>query len=118
MEAVVLDVIGRVLLGVDHHVLRRRVQHVAHPNVLQVGDVADRLPVADDDPVENLQSEPQMKRKNRNRGRSKLKRFYLEVTLSQSTRRERLSSKSVADLKPKNRHSGSSDAFMFSTRNI
>ena len=58
MEAVVLDVIGRVLLGVDHHVLRRRVQHVAHPNVLQVGDVADRLPVADDDPVENLQSEP------------------------------------------------------------
>jgi len=54
MEAVVLDVIGRVLLGVDHYVLRRRVQHVAHPNVLQVGDVADRLPVADDDPVENL----------------------------------------------------------------
>ena len=57
MKAVVLDVIGRVLLGVDHHVLRGGVQHMAHPDVLQVGDVADRLPVADDDPVEDLQSE-------------------------------------------------------------
>ena len=56
MKAVVLDVIGRVLGRVDHHVLRRRVQHVAHPNVFQVGDVADRLPVADDDPVEDLGS--------------------------------------------------------------
>ena len=54
MEAMVLDVIGGVLGRVDDHVLRRRVQHVAHPNVFQVGDVADRLPVADYDPVENL----------------------------------------------------------------
>ena len=57
MESVVLDVVGRVLGGVDHHVLRRSVQHVGHPNVFQVGDVADCLPVADDDPVENLKSE-------------------------------------------------------------
>ena len=57
MESVVLDVVGRVLGRVDHHVLRRSVQHVGHPNVFQVGDVADRLPVADDDPVENLKSE-------------------------------------------------------------
>ena len=57
MKAVVLDVIGRVLLGVDHHVLRGGVQHMAHPDVLQVGDVADRLPIADDDPIENLQIE-------------------------------------------------------------
>ena len=57
MEAVVLDVVGRVLLRVDHHVLCGRVQHVAHPNVLQVGDVADRLTIANDDSVENLQSE-------------------------------------------------------------
>ena len=57
MEAMILDIIGGVLLRVDHHMLGGSVQHVGHPNVLQVGDVADRLPVADDDPVEDLQSE-------------------------------------------------------------
>ena len=57
MEAVILDVVGRVLLGVDHHVLCGRVQHVAHPDVLQVGDVADCLTIANDDSIENLQPE-------------------------------------------------------------
>ena len=57
MEAMILDIIGGVLLRVDHHMLGGSVQHVGHPNVLQVGDVADRLPIADDDPIENLQIE-------------------------------------------------------------
>ena len=101
MEAVVLDVVGRVLFGVDHHVLCGRVQHVAHPNVLQVGDVADRLTVANDDSIENLQPESIAKKLNLTRISQSFKHELLLGTLSQSTRRERLSSKSVADLKPK-----------------
>ena len=80
MEAMVLDVVGGVLLRVHHHVFSCSVQHMGHlvrnsldlyferptvkilkkqtghPNVLKVGDVADRLPIADDDPVEDLGS--------------------------------------------------------------
>ena len=54
MEAMILDIIGGVLLRVDHHMLGGGVQHVGHPNVLQVGDVADCLSVANYDPVKNL----------------------------------------------------------------
>ena len=56
MEAMILDIIGGVLLRVDHHMLGGSVQHVGHPNVLQVGDVADCLSVANYDPVKNLYS--------------------------------------------------------------
>ena len=65
-----------------------RVEDVADPDVLQVGHVADGLAVADDDAVEDLELGGQFEAAARS------------PTLSQSTRSDLLSSKSVADLNP------------------
>lgn len=45
MEAVVLQAIAGVLGWVHLHVVLGRVQHVRHPDPLQVVDVADRIPI-------------------------------------------------------------------------
>ena len=67
------------------------VEDMADTDVLQVGHVADGLAVADDDAIEDLEAGGQVKSSARS------------PTLSQSTRRDLLSSKSVADLNPDKR---------------
>ena len=54
MKAVILDAMGHIVSVADTDVVLRSVQHVAHPGVLQVGEVTDRLPVPDDDPSADL----------------------------------------------------------------
>ena len=70
------------------------VEDVADTNVLQVCHVTDGLAVADDDAIEDLEAGEQVKSDARS------------PTLSQSTRRDLLSSKSVADLNPDQRKIG------------
>ena len=70
------------------------VEDVADTDVLQVGHVTDGLAVADDDAIEDLEAGEQVKSDTRS------------PTLSQSTRRDLLSSKSVADLNPDKRKIG------------
>ena len=57
MKAVILDAVGHIVSVAHIDVLLRCVQHVGHPGPLQVGQVADRLPVTDDDPSADLTQE-------------------------------------------------------------
>ena len=54
MESVILDPVAGVLGGVDLDMVLGRVEHVGHPDPLEIVHVADRVPVADDDPVMDL----------------------------------------------------------------
>jgi len=48
MEAIILDAIAGVLPGVHLHMVLRCVEHVCHPNTLQVVDIADCVSVTND----------------------------------------------------------------------
>ena len=54
MESVILDPVAGILGGVDLDVVLRSIEHVGHPDPLEIVHVADRVPVADDDPVVDL----------------------------------------------------------------
>lgn len=54
METMVSDTIGRVLVRVDHNMIRGSIKHMGDTDVLQVSDVTDSLAVADDDAVVHL----------------------------------------------------------------
>ena len=54
MKAVILDAMGHIVSVADTHVVLGRVEHVAHPGALEVGEVTDGLPVTDDDPSADL----------------------------------------------------------------
>ena len=49
MKAVVLDTVVCILGRVDHHMLLGGVQHVSHANALEVRNVANCLPISNDD---------------------------------------------------------------------
>ena len=54
MESIILDPVAGVLGGVDLDVVLGGVEHVCHPDPLEVLHVADRVPVADDDALVDL----------------------------------------------------------------
>ena len=54
VESVILDPVAGVLGGVDLDMVLGRVEHVGHPDPLEIVHVADRVTVADDDPVVDL----------------------------------------------------------------
>lgn len=54
VESVILDPVAGVLGGVDLDMVLRSVEHVGHPDPLEIVHVADRVTVADDDAVMDL----------------------------------------------------------------
>ena len=54
MESIILDPVAGILGGVDLDVVLCGVEHMGHPDPLEIVHVADRVPVADDDPVVDL----------------------------------------------------------------
>ena len=54
MESVILDPVAGILGGVDLDVVLRSIEHVSHPDPLEIVHVADRVPVPDDDALMNL----------------------------------------------------------------
>jgi len=54
METMVSDTIGRVLVRVDHNMIRGSIKHMSDTDVLQVSDVTDSLAITDDDAVVHL----------------------------------------------------------------
>ena len=49
MESIILDPVAGILGGVDLDVVLCGVEHMGHPDPLEIVHVADRVPVADDD---------------------------------------------------------------------